>query len=482
MGSKSLSTESCLNVRNRAVSVIGAARSGVAAAQALKALGARVLLSDSQSAEQLGQSRVDFIASSGISFVAGASVNDALPDGTELVVTSPGVWRTADVLVEAARRSIPIWSEIELAFRISPSRIIAVTGTNGKTTTTLLISEILRNAGVDTVVAGNISADEIKKTLVEAAFEAFEEDAGDRVLTAEISSFQLEWTDRFAPWIGLLLNVTPDHMNRHADFNEYFSAKAKLFAQQTENDWALLNFDDDAIRSCGFRDVHSQCVWISTKCRPCGDTPNAYLRDGELIVELDTGRPVRIMAASDIPETLPGAHNVFNVLAAAAAASIAGVSPDEIEPAVRGFQGVPHRMELVAAINGVRFINNSMCTNVAASIASLQAIGRPAIVIAGGADKAMDFAPMAKPLARYAQQIILIGSAADKMETAFTAGGYTAIQRADSLEEAVEMAAKIAAPGQAVVLSPGCASFDMFRDFEARGEAFRTAVRQLCQD
>ena len=471
-----------LNMRNRIVSVIGAGRSGMAAARVLTNLGARVLLSDSQTADLLGKERLDYIASTGIPFIAGASVGRALPDDVDLVVTSPGVWRTTDVLREAAARSIPVWSEIELAFRISPARIIATTGTNGKTTTTLLISDILRRAGIDAVAAGNISADEIKKTLVESAYEAFAAGASDRVLIAEISSFQLEWVDRFAPWIGLLLNVTPDHMNRHADFDEYFSTKARLFAQQVESDWALMNFDDDAIRSNGFPAAHSRGVWISTACRPRSNSPQAYLQDGAITVELCPNRPVPIMPVSDIPETLPGSHSVFNILAASAAASIAGVDPKLIAAAIREFRGVPHRMEVVANINGVRFINNSMCTNAASFVASLKAIGRPAIVIAGGADKAMEFSQLTDPLKQFARQVVLIGTAADKMEAAFRAGGYNALLRAGSLEEAVEMAAGSATFGQAVVLSPGCASFDMFRDFEARGAAFRAAVRMLPQD
>jgi UDP-N-acetylmuramoylalanine--D-glutamate ligase len=389
---------------------------------------------------------------------------------------------TADVLRAAAERGIPIWAEIELAFRLSPAKMIAVTGTNGKTTTTLLISEMLRHAGLDVVTAGNISADEVKKTLVESAFEAFEEQATQRTIAAEISSFQLEWVELFAPWIGLLLNVTPDHLNRHTSFQEYLDTKARLFAKQTECDWALLNFDDDAIRSHGFSDINSQRVWISTMCRPCGNSTGAYLYDGALVVELCANRPVQIMPVNDIPSTLPGKHNVYNVLAASVAALIAGVQPEVIAEAVRAFKGVPHRMELVAEKNGVRFINNSMCTNVAASIASLQAIGRPAIIIAGGADKGMDFSPLAEPFRQYASKTILIGSAADKMEAAFRKGGYIDILRAETLEDAVSMAASLASAGEAVVLSPGCASFDMFRDFEARGAAFRTAVRQLSQN
>jgi UDP-N-acetylmuramoylalanine--D-glutamate ligase len=468
-----------LNLNGKLVCVIGAARSGISAANALKRCGANVLLSDSQQADRLDQDRIEEIRSSGVRFIAGASPSEAVPDGAELVVTSPGVWKSADVLTYATARNISIWSEIELAYRISPAPFIATTGTNGKTTTTLLIGRMLAVAGMESVVAGNISADSLKMTLVDAAVEAADKVATQRIISAEISSFQLEWTDMFAPWIGLLLNVTEDHLNRHSDFGEYFRAKQRMFSKQTERDFAVLNYDDESILRAGFENLRSTRLWFSAGERPVTQGPAAYVSGGRIVVEPQPGCRVEIMELAAVPPTLPGAHNVSNVVAAASAALLAGASADAIAEAVKEFRGVPHRMELVDVIADVRYINNSMCTNMAASIASIKAIGSPAILIAGGAGKGLDYRPMAEALERYVRKTILIGDAAPAMESAFRAGGYIRIARSATLEEAVALAAHEAAPGDAVVLSPACASFDMFRDFEHRGAAFRSAVAGL---
>jgi UDP-N-acetylmuramoylalanine--D-glutamate ligase len=454
--------------RDRRVSVIGAARSGIAAAGALTRLGADVLLSDSQPAEALRAEQRAEVAETGARFMAEAGPADALPAGTDLVVTSPGVPKTAAVLREAVRRGIPVWSEIELAYRLTEAPILAVTGTNGKTTTTLLIAAMLRESGRDVVVAGNISADEMKKTLVEAAVE----ESPSSLLVAEVSSFQLEWVETFAPKVGVLTNVTPDHLNRHACFEEYAQTKARLFAAQKPDDWAIMNYDDPTARAIGESGLRARRAWFTRRPEPPDDGPAAWLKDGCLMPH--PGLNVR-----DMPFTLPGAHSLENVMAASLAATVMGAHLTGMNRAVRHFPGVPHRMEFVAERDGVRYINNSMCTNVAAAVASLSTMDRPTVVIAGGADKELDFAPLAPFLCAKAKHLVLIGAAADKMEATFRARGYDAITRAETLQAAVQKARAIAKPGDAVLLSPACASFDMFRDFEARGEAFRQAVRAL---
>ncbi|HZO91048.1 MAG TPA: UDP-N-acetylmuramoyl-L-alanine--D-glutamate ligase [Chthonomonadaceae bacterium] len=544
------------------ISVIGAARSGVAAASVLTRLGAAVTLADSQPAEALGTARLAEIAATGARFVPGASVEDALPIGTELVVTSPGVPQTAPVLQEALQRGLPVWSEIELAYRLTAAPIVAITGTNGKTTTTLLIAAMLQASGKNALVAGNVSADEIKRTLVDAAYETRllpptalapvpspaapgegraeagslpslggkgdgglgptqgrresellrspspaawiarrraetlrpdpcsrgEGDEGDRaresdpILVAEISSFQLEWVERFAPKVGVLTNVMPDHLNRHASLEEYARTKARLFAAQGPDDWAILNYDNPAARAIGLSDLPGRRCWFTRAACPPDDGPAAWVQDGLLQVRLESsGKPTAILPASALPPTLPGAHSVENVLAASAAALAMGADAGAIAEAVRGFGGVAHRMELVAEVGGVRYINNSMCTNVAAALASLEALDRPAVVIAGGVNKGLDFAPLAPALRARAKHLLLIGKAAEEMEAVLRAGGYEAISRAATLEEAVFRASQMASPGEAVILSPACASFDMFADFEARGAAFRQAVRALAE-
>ena len=461
--------------QGRKISVIGGARSGSAAARSLGLLGANVTLWDNKSARELGAAAEEALTS-GASCVFGSSVDTALPIGTDLVVTSPGVPVTADVLCTAIARGIPVWSEIELAYRLAVAPILAVTGTNGKTTTTLLLAAMLRDPDRRAIVCGNVSADDIKKTLVEAALEATPDDR----LVAEISSFQLEWVEQFAPRVAILTNITADHLNRHRSFEEYAETKARIFSAQQARDWAIVGYDNPISRSIGERGMAARRIWFTTGEAPPDDSPCAWIDRGVLSVRLDAARQaIPLLPITEMPDSLPGAHSIANVLAASSAALALGIAPERIVAAVKQFGGVAHRMEHVADIAGVRFVNNSMCTNVAAAICSLEAMDRPTIVIAGGADKDMDFAPLVPALRARAKRLILIGSAADKMETAFREGGYSAITRAVNLETAVIAAARGAAPGEAVLLSPSCASFDMFRDFEARGAAFRKAVRGL---
>ena len=461
---------------NLQISVIGAARSGIAAARALVERGADVTLWDSKSEADLGPSATESRAT-GARCVFGGAAEAAVTGVTDLLVTSPGVPREADVLRAAVARCIPIWSEIELASRLTTAPILAITGTNGKTTTTLLLAAMLRAGGCHAIECGNISADEIKRTLVDAAREA--QPASD-ILVAEISSFQLEWVEQFAPRVAILTNVTADHLNRHRTFEEYAGTKARIFAAQAADDWAVVGYDNAASRAVGEGALPARRVWFTIGGAPPDAEPCAWVDAGTLVVRLVAGEPpVSLLLAADMPASLPGAHSIANVLAAGAAALARGVSAAAIAAAVREFGGVPHRMEWVGDVAGVRYINNTMCTNVAAAVCSLESMARPTIVIAGGADKALDFEPLVPALKAHARQLILIGSAADKMEAAFRSGGYTSISRADSLEAAVGAAAAAAREGDAVLLSPACASFDMFRDFEARGAAFRAAVRNL---
>jgi UDP-N-acetylmuramoylalanine--D-glutamate ligase len=489
-------TEFC----GKLVSVIGAARSGLDAARVLTRHGADVLLLDSQSASKLGPKRMAEIeatgarwmvsataervegsragpmrSSGGMRYTAGATVETALPPGTELVITSPGVPKSAPILCAAVERAIPVWSEIELAYRLTRLPLAAITGTNGKTTTTLLLAAMLRASGLEAHIAGNVSADEIKRTLVDAADT---ETSG--VIVAEISSFQLEWVERFAPRVGILTNVTPDHLNRHRDFAEYAATKARLFAAQGSEDWAILNYDNPAARQIGASGLPGQRIWFTRQEAPTNTGPGAWIEHDTAMLRTEADRPAQpLFRLDDIPATLPGAHNIENAMAAGAAARLLGAPHDGIAAGLRGFRGVPHRMEWVADIDGRRYINNSMCTNVAAGISSLLALDRPAIVIAGGADKDLDFAPLVPALQERARTLILIGTAADKMEATLRAGGYDQIERAASLEEAVSRAGQLAHSGDAVILTPVCASFDMFADFEDRGNAFRRAVHAL---
>jgi UDP-N-acetylmuramoylalanine--D-glutamate ligase len=463
------------------VSVIGAARSGLAAARVLTELGAIVTLSDSQTEEKIGTERVKEAQSVAAKFIAGATINEALPEGTIFVVTSPGVPKNAPVLVEAVRRELIVWSEIELAHALGQISV-AVTGTNGKTTVTILTAQLLEASGIEATIAGNVSADEIKQTLVEAVWNNQQRPLREpSKIVAEISSFQLEWVEDFQPYVAILTNITPDHLNRHSSFEEYAETKARIFAAQDQNDLAVVNDDDPAAKniadSWDERGFWSQLLRYSNTNIYDPSVPAAFVENGVIKIRLRMfGEVVSILPVSELPPSLPGAHSVQNVLAAAAAALFMGATPEAIARGIREFAGVAHRMERVAERNGVLFINNSMCTNTAAAVSSLSAMTRPTVVIAGGVDKESDFSDLTPVLHRHAKHVILIGRAADKMEQTFRTSGYEQISRADSMEHAVEQARSLAVAGDAVLLSPACASFDMFTDFEERGARFRVAV------
>jgi len=467
------------NWKGKQITVVGAGRSGLAAAEVLHQLGAEVLVADQKPPEQMPATTIAKLREMGVPLFAPANPENAFYPDTQLVVTSPGVPKQNPLLQHALQRGIPIWSEIELAYRLTDLPIVAITGTNGKTTTTLLVAAMLDAGNIPAAPCGNISADEIKKTLVEAAMQR--DAAKAMVLVAEVSSFQLEWTQSFRPKIGVLTNITADHLDRYASLEEYAQTKARLFAYQTAEDFAVLNADDPVTQTLNISDFRAQLCWFSAYREPAG--PIAAWRNGDwLFYRSPSTATIRLLSLADFPKSLPGIHSVENVLAAAITALLLGANPEAVVEAVRRFKGVPHRMELVAESEGVIYINNSMCTNIAAAVRSLEALSQPAIVIAGGAEKNLDFAPLTPALVRHAKALVLIGEAAERMEQTFRKGGFQAIYRAASLDEAVRMARALASPGDIVILSPACASFDMFANFEARGAAFRSAVKTLLKE
>jgi UDP-N-acetylmuramoylalanine--D-glutamate ligase len=448
------------------IAVVGMARTGLAVAPILTNLGASVLLSDSQDRSDLG-SRFDDAAYPGVTLLPGAGPEEALQNA-EIVIPSPGIKPSSPILQLARQRGLTILSEIEVAYRFCKAPIIAVTGTNGKTTTTMMLGEIMRTAGKKTWIAGNIAADELKQALIDAAYRA---DHGD-VIVAEISSFQLMWVEKFRPAVGVLTNITPDHLNWHESFAEYAGAKARIFAAQGENDVAVINALNAPARAIG-EFVPSRLFWFDHG--HCKKEDSSCVRDGRIVVRWNGAE--HVMCRADALN-VPGYHNVENALAAAGAAIAFGIAPDAVDEALLSFRGVVHRMEHVGEIDGVNYINNSMCTNIDAAVRSLEAMDRPTIVISGGAGKNTDFAPLGHALSQSAKHAILIGTASEAIEAAAHAAGFTAISHAETMDEAVETAVRLATRGDAVMLSPACASFDMFADFEARGEAFRNAVRK----
>lgn len=446
------------------VVIIGMARTGLATAEALSGLGAKVTLYDRKPAAELEEALSD-AAKLGIAGFAG--VADPSLDGVNLVIPSPGVPKGAAVFDEARRLGVTVLSEIELAYRLSPAPIIAVTGTNGKTTTTVMIGKMLMADGRDTFIAGNVVAGDIRLPLITAAVNA----TPNSVIVAEISTFQLEWIETFRPKIGALLNISQDHGDRHTSFGEYADLKASLFRHQRPDDFAIINADSPIVME-RTQSVISTLLPFSRRIEP---EQGAFVRGDDLIVRL-AGREHRICSKSDIP--IPGEHNVENVLAAALAAVAFGANPSAITQAIRDFTAVEHRLEPVAEIDGVQYINNSMCTNVDALVRSVEAIERPVIVIAGGKDKGSDWRPFADLVKRRVKALTLIGADAPVIESAVRDAGYTNIQNAGSMEDAVETARRLAEPGDVVLLAPGCASFDMFTGFEQRGQAFKSIVKQ----
>ncbi|MCC6728923.1 MAG: UDP-N-acetylmuramoyl-L-alanine--D-glutamate ligase [Chthonomonadales bacterium] len=451
----------------RDIAVVGLARTGVAAAVRLAGLGARVVASDVARGPQLAE-HAAAAERAGAAVRLGACPEEAL-EGAEIVVTSPGVARDSSVLRLARDRGLSILSEIEVAYRIARAPVLAVTGTNGKTTTAMLLGHLLRAAGERTWVAGNIAADDVKQTLIAAAADAGAED----VIVAEVSSFQLEWVERFRPEIGILTNITPDHLNRHGSFEAYAACKERLFAAQRPGDVAVLNAVNAPARRIGER-VPSRVMWFDRG--HSGARDRAHVRDGALCVRW-AGEEVDLCRAADLK--VPGTHNVENALAAAAAAIAFGADPGMVAAALVTFAGVPHRMEPVVERCGVLYVNNSMCTNTDAAVRSLAAMDRPTVVIAGGLDKGADFAPFGAAIARHARHLVVIGQAAEAISSAARASGFDRVSRAASMEEAVQEAARIAVTGDAVMLTPACASQDMFADFEERGRAFREAAHRL---
>ncbi len=377
------------------------------------------------------------------------------------MVKSPGVPAEAPVIAAARERGIDVLGELELSWRLLPNRFVAVTGTNGKTTTSEMLGHLYRSAGEPVAVAGNVG-----RPLAALAGEVAEE----ATVVCECSSFQLEDTDAFAPECAVFLNLAPDHLDRHAGLEEYLGAKLQAFARQANEDVAVFNGDDPALAG---RDLGG-CARRVRFCRGASPDCEVSVSAGTIFHE---GEP--LLAVSELQ--VPGEHNVENAMAAAAAALAMGLSREAVREGLRSFAGVPHRLEQVAEIGGVRFVNDSKATNVGAATVGMRAFEGGVHAILGGSPKGEDFKPLAAPVAERCRAVYLIGEAAGEIEAALAPAIEAGVElsRSGTLEVAVEVAADAARPGEVVLLSPACASFDAFRDFEQRGERFREIVGEL---
>ena len=448
------------DLAGKRVLVVGLARTGVATALYCAARGARVSATEENPREKVAAA-ADKLEAAGVALELGGHRGETFL-AQDLIVPSPGVPFGMPHLVAARAKGIPVWSEIELAWRELRGRLVAVTGSNGKTTTTALLGHIFETAGFPTLVGGNIGTPLISR--VDTSCET-------SVTIAEVSSFQLEAIDAFRPDVGVLLNVTPDHLDRHASLEEYAKAKARLFENQSESDVAVVNADDPgAVRLA----PAGQATYLFSRKNQVH--AGAYLRGPKIIFRRGIAETVLLDRAAI---GLRGEHNVENVLAAAAAAFLAGVQPAAIAAGVRTFAGVEHRLEFVAEISGVSYFNDSKATNVDATLKALDAFPGNLLVILGGKDKGSDYTLLRESLSRRARLTLLIGAAAEKI--AAQIAGAAPIERAETLDRAVAMAAERARPGDVVLLAPACASFDQFENFEQRGRVFKLAVLQLAQ-
>ena len=445
------------SVTRQHVVVAGAGRSGVAAAALLLSRGARVTVSDLREPEGAADLRRQ-----GAALDVGPHRADLFA-AADLVVLSPGVPADQEAVQAAQRAGVPVMGEIELASRWLSGRVIAITGTKGKSTTTTLTARMLQEAGLDATAGGNLGTP--LSTQVASSHPA-------SLHVVEVSSFQLETTDTFHPWVAVLLNLSPDHLDRHPSFDAYAAAKARVFANQTPDDWAVVNADDAPAMALAERGRARRFDFALD-----ADLADGVTVKGDDIVRRDGGRTAPLVPLSSV--RLPGRHLLGDVLAAAAVGCVAGVPAAAMRRAVEGFSGLPHALERVAEIDGVTFVNDSKATNIASARRAIESFKGGEVVIMGGRYKGGDFGDLQDAVRARVTGIVAIGEAAPLIEDAL--GTVIAVRRAGSMPEAVRAAWTLAARGGVVLLAPACSSFDMFVDYVDRGEQFRAAVKALVE-
>jgi UDP-N-acetylmuramoylalanine--D-glutamate ligase len=449
-----------MELKGKKVLVVGLGKSGLAAALFLRRHGAQVTVSDMRSAEALAKD-IPALLDEGIMVEAGGHGLLTFRR-QDLIVVSPGVPLDTPELVQARNFGRPVIGELELAARFLRGKTLAITGSNGKTTTTTLVGEILEEAGFNTLVGGNIGVPVVA---------LIDESTPETWAVLEVSSFQLESTEEFHPAIAVLLNITPDHLDRHGTFENYARAKERIFAVQTADDCLVLNADNARAAQAAPR-AKSRVYWFSLdRTVPQG----AWVEAGHVVYRAAKDAPTEtIIPLSGIP--LKGEHNVENVLASVCAARLAGAPPDAIRRAIEKFKAVEHRLEFVTTVNGVEFFNDSKATNVDATAKAVAAFSTPIHLILGGKDKNSDYTQLAQLLRQNVRAIYTIGSAAPKIESQLR--GVVSLHSCETLDKAVSAAAASARPGEVVLLAPACSSFDQFESYEHRGRVFKELVNE----
>ncbi len=456
-----------MELKNKRVLVVGLGKSGLAAAMFLRDRGARVTVSDTRSAQALAK-EIPALLEAGIAVEAGGHGLLTFRR-QDLIVVSPGVPLETPEIAQAARLGTPVIGELELASRFLTGKVVAITGSNGKTTTTTLVGRIFEDAGLPTLVGGNIGLPVVELVKQEATSVARD---GEMWSVLEVSSFQLETTVEFRPRIAVVLNITADHLDRHKTFERYAAAKARITARQGAKDFLILNAEDKA----------TQMVAAHTEARIFWFSPARRIKQGAFVhgesvffLAAENGTPEPILPVAEI--TLRGAHNVENVLAAVCAARLAGIPADSIRRTVREFHAVEHRLEPVRTLRGVTYFNDSKATNVDATAKAIASFAGGIHLILGGKDKDSDYTQLAPLLRERVRVVYTIGSAAEKIERELA--GVVKIESAETLAKALALAADKAIEGEIVLLAPACSSFDQFENYEHRGRVFRECVMDL---
>jgi UDP-N-acetylmuramoylalanine--D-glutamate ligase len=453
--------------KGETILVIGLGRSGVASTQVLRGRDVTVYATDDKTHAELAEA-IEQIEKAGGRFVARDELQPLVGALTGAVV-SPGVPLNGALVRRVQDANVPVFSEIEVAYRLCQAPIVAVTGTKGKSTTTSLIGHLFRSCGKTVYVGGNIG-----NPLIREVLDAKPQDW----VIAEVSSFQLESIRSFRPRISVLLNISADHLDRYFSMDEYAEAKYRVFANQNEHDFFVGNLDDDRIRQLhwhvGGTRVHARQLWYTL--RESHEHASMYVRGDAIVYAPVYGdpRPIEIMRAGEIP--LAGRHNVQNVMAALLAALAAGLEPQALRDAVMSFGAMAHRLQPVCEVNGVLYVDDSKATNPGSVIAALHAYERPIVLIAGGKSKNADFSELGRIIDARTKAVVVLGEAADPIAAHVK---RKPVEHAESMDDAVHRAAALAVPGDVVLLSPACASFDMFANAEERGQKFIAAVKEM---
>ena len=451
-----------MELKNKRVLVVGLGKSGLSAAMFLRRQGARVTVSDARSAVALAK-EIPALLDAGIMVESGGHGLLTFRR-QDLIVVSPGVPMDTPEVKQVIGYGMPVIGELELASRFLKGRVVAITGSNGKTTTTTLLGKILKEAGLPTLVGGNIGTPVI---------DLVPESTDETVSVLEVSSFQLETIEEFCPWIAVVLNITPDHLDRHGSFEAYSAMKARITEQQGPEDFLVLNAEDKPTQMVAAK-TKAQIFWFSPR-RPIKQ--GAFVHgESILFVPSEGARAEPIMPVAEIP--LKGAHNVENILAAICAARLAGAPAEKIRASVRSFKAVEHRLEFVRTVQGVEYFNDSKATNVDAAMKAVSSFPGGVHLILGGKDKDSDYTLLGPLLRERVKAVYTIGSAAEKIERELH--GVVKMVGAGTIDVAVREASKAAVPGDVVLLAPACSSFDQFENFEHRGRTFRHIVNELC--